>query len=149
MRPVEKRDLALMVRSLARNEKHVQSGLVCRELPCHGFRCLYHPEVEYLGLHNQPVFISCTGEQFIYVVLRIARHNPVHKCAIYAAGGLEPVPEPVTEIPQVDILTDAFPEFLPVKENEFAREDEEAFGLVALEKFVSVVQQLRQLAGIR
>ena len=54
-------------------------------------------------------------------ILRIAGHDSVDKCAVYAACLLEPCLEAVSEVPEVDILVYALLKFLSVEEYQFAR----------------------------
>jgi len=49
----------------------------------------------------------------------------------------------------VDILQNALLQLLTIVEDEFARQNDEAFGRVALEIFITVMEQLHEFAGIR
>ena len=131
MRAVEKGNLSLVIRSLARHEEHVQACLVCREFLCDRLRSLDHPKMEDLALYNEVVLISYALVDLVDGILRIARNNAVHECAVYSACCLEPCLESFSEFPEVDILIDALLEFLSVEEDEFARENDKTLCLVA------------------
>ena len=148
MRAVEQRDLPLVVRGLGRDEQHVQAGLVGRELGGDLLRRLDHPQVEDFGLVQQMVVIAHALAKLRGGVARISRDNAVHERGIHAAGLLEPGAEVRTQVPQVDVLTDALLQVLAVLEDQLAREDDEALRLVALEVLPAVVQQLGEFAGI-
>ena len=115
-----------MVRSLGRDEEHVQAGLVGRELGGDLLGGLDDPEVEDLGLVQQMVVITGTLAQLGGGIARITRDDAVHERAVHAAGVLEPVPEALSEVPQVDVLADALLQVLAVLEDQLAREDDEA-----------------------
>ena len=148
VRTVEEGDFAGMVRSLARNEEHVEACLVCREFFCYFFRSLDNPEVEDFCLDYDLVVIAYPFVNLVDGVLRIAWYDAVHEGAIYSASFFEPLFESVSELPELYILVYAFLEFPSVEENEFAREDDETFGKVTVEMEVSVIEKLGELAGI-
>ena len=148
MRAVQQGHFPFMIRGLARHEKDIQPGLVGRELFCHGFRGLDHPEVENFSLDYQMVVIPYSLMYLIYGIFRVSRNYSVHQRAIYSAGRLEPVPEAFFQSPELDILPYALLQFLSVQENKFAREYDQAFRLVSAEMPVSPVKQLRKLSRI-
>ena len=106
-------------------------------------RRLDHPQMEDLGLVQQMVVIAHAFAQLRGGIPRITRDDAVHERTVHAAGLLEPGAEILTQVPQVDILTDAFLQMLAVFEDELAREDDESLGLVALEVLPAVIQELR------
>ena len=105
--------------------------------------------MEDLGLVEEVVLVADPLAEGGSVVPRISRDDPVDKGAVDAAGGLEPLGETFTELPEVDILTDALLEMFAVFKNQFAGEEDETLGLVPLEELVPVVEELGQLSGIR
>ena len=148
MRPVEQSDFPCMVRSLARDEKHIQPGLVGREFLGDFSRGLDYPQVEDFRLYDNLVVISYSLMYLVDGVFRVSRHYPVHKGAVHSTGCVEPFAEAVPELPELYVLVDAFLELLAVEEDKLAREDDEPFGFVPLEEFIPVVQELCQLARI-
>ena len=137
-----------MVRRFGRHEEDVQARLVGRELGRHFLRRFDDPEVEDFGLVEQVVLVAGALAELCGRVAGIARHDAVDQRAVDAAGRQEPVAETVFEAPVVDILENALFQVLAIFEDEFAREEDEAFGLVALEVGVAVMQQLREFARI-
>ena len=126
----------------------MQARLVGRELRSDLLRRLDHPQVEDLGLVQQMVVIAHALAQLGGGIPRITRDNAVHKRRVHAAGLLEPGAEVRTQVPQVDVLADAFLQVFSVLEDQFAREDDETLRLVTLEVLPAVVQQLGKLTGI-
>ena len=139
MRAVEKGHLALVIRGLARNEKHVEPCLVGRELGCDLCRGLDNPEVEYFRLVEQIVLIAGTLAELGGSVARIARNDAVHEGTIDSAGILEPVAELLAEVPELDIFTNAALQFLSIQEDKFTREDDETFGHISLKVKETVI----------
>ena len=139
VRTVEKGHLALVIRGLARNEKHVEPCLVGRELCCDLCRGLDNPEVEYFRLVEQIVLIAGTLAELGGSVARIARNDAVHEGAIDSAGILEPVAELLAEVPELDIFAYAALQFLSIQEDKFTREDDETFGHIPLKVKETVI----------
>ena len=148
VRTVQKGHLPLMVRSLGRDEEHVEAGLVGRELGGDLLRGLDDPEMEDLGLVQQMVVIAGTLAQLRGGITRITRDDAVHEGAVHTARVLEPVPETFPEVPQVDVLADALLQVLAVLEDQLAREDDEALVHRSIEVLVAVIEELGELARI-
>ena len=148
MRTIEQCNLSLMIWSLARNEENVQTSLVSWEFRCNRLRSLDHPEMEDFTLYHEIVLISDTLMNLLYGILRITRHNTVNEGTIYSAGLLEPCLEFLAELPELDVLVDALLEFLAVKEDKLAWENDESLAHVAVEMLVSVIQKLCEFAWI-
>ena len=148
MRTVEQSHLSFMIWSLAWNEEHIQTSLVCRELCSNRFWSLDHPKMEDLALYNEVVLESDALVDLVDGVLRITWNDSVYECAVNSASLLEPCLEAFSEIPEVDVLIDALLELLAVKKDELARKDDESLGHVAVEVLVSVIKKLGKLAGI-
>ena len=127
----------------------MQARLVGRELRSDLLRRLDHPQMEDLGLVQQMVVIAHALAQLGGGIPRITRDNAVHERRVYAAGLLEPGAEVRAQVPQVDVLADAFLQVLAVLEDQFARENDEALRLVTLEVLPAMVQELGKLTGIR
>ena len=104
--------------------------------------------MEDLTLYNEIVLESDALVDLIDGVLWISWNNAVHQSAVYSACLLEPCLEALTEIPEVDVLIDALLEFLAVKEDKLAWEDDESLAHVTIEMLVSAIQKLGQLARI-
>ena len=148
MRTVQEGDLPLVVRSLAWYEKHIESGLVCRELGRDRFRSLNNPEVEDLTFDDKLVIVSYALVYLTDGIFRISRHDAVNKRAIDATCLLEPCLETFFKVPKLNILMYAFFQMLAIEEDEFAWKDYQTFGRIAIEMSLSMVKKLREFAGI-
>ena len=148
MRAVQEGHLSLVVRSLGRDEEHVQAGFVGGELGGNLLGSLDHPQVENLGLVQQMVVVTGTLAQLGGGVARITRDDTVYQGAVHAAGAFEPGAEFRTQVPQLDVLADALFQVFTVFEDELAGEDDKALVLGALEVLETVIQELGELAGI-
>ena len=88
------------------------------------------------------------------LLARAARNDAVYQSGAYIAVLCEPglellVIRSEVVFPQFDVLVDTFFQVMSVQENQFARHDDKAFALVALERLETTEQQLGQLARIR
>ena len=142
MGTVKKCDLSLMIRSLAGDEEYMEPGLVSREFHRDLLRSLDNPKVEYFSLVEKVVLITHTLAKSGSIVPRISGDDSVNEGAVYAASVLKPSFEPITKIPEIDILADALLEMLAVFENQLAREDNETLSHVALDVLVAMVKEL-------
>ena len=104
--------------------------------------------MENLSLDDKVILEADALMNLVDRILRITWHNAVNECTVDTASLFEPCLETFSEIPQVDVLVNALLEFLSVKENEFAREDNESLGHVTVEMLVSVIKELRELSRI-
>ena len=148
MRTVQKGNLSFVIWGFAWNEEHIQTSLVCREFLCYGFWCLDNPQMEYLTFHYKIVLVSYALVDLVYRILRIARNDTVNEGAIDSASLLKPFLEAVAKLPEVDVLIDAFLEFLAIEEDKLARKNDESLGHIALEMLISVIKKLGKLAWI-
>ena len=148
MGAIEEGYLTLVVRSLGRHEEHVEARFVGREFGGDFLGSLDDPEMENLGLVQETVVVTDTLAELGGGVTRITGNDAVHEGAVHAAALLKPGAEVRTQVPQVDILTDAFLEVPAVFEDKLAREKDEALVPGAFEILETVIQQLRELAGI-
>ena len=79
VRTIQKRNLALVVRSLRRYKLDIQSGFVGGKLGGKRFGGFYHPKMIHLA-HNQLIVIKAnTRLDDIGVVLRETRHDTVNE----------------------------------------------------------------------
>ena len=104
--------------------------------------------MEYFTLHDKIIAETDTLMYLVDGILRIARNDTVNKSAVYSASLFKPRLEAFSEVPEVDILIDAFLEFLTVKEDQLTWEDDESLALVTIEMVVSVIKELGELARI-
>ena len=159
VRTIEQRHLALVVGRLIMGEDDMQTSLIGRELACQLFdrqigSGLNHPEVESLSLNDHLVGIPYFLLDGIDVLAGEARDDAIHQRSADITRLLKPLAErlevcPEVFLPQLDILADAIHKVMTVLEDEFARHDDKSFGRVAVESTEAVVEQLRELAGIR
>ena len=140
MRSVEQGHLSFMIRGLARNKEHIQTGLVGREFLCNRLRSLYYPEMEYLALHYKIVLESYAFMDLVDGILRVSRHDAVNERAINATCLLEPCLESFFKVPELDILMNAFFQMLAIEEDKFAWKDYQTFGCISVEMSVSMVK---------
>ena len=104
--------------------------------------------MEDFGLVKEVVVVTGALAELCGVVTGITGNDAVYEGAVHAAGLFEPCAEIGTEVPKVDVLTDALLEVLAVFEDELAGEDDEALVLCAVEVLETVVQELGELSGI-
>ena len=114
----------------------------------HFLGSLDNPEVEDFGLVKKVVVVTGALAEFGGVVTGITGHNAVYEGGVYTAGVFEPCAELFAEVPQLDVLTDAFLEVLAVFEDELAGEDDKALVCGAFEILEAVIEKLGELAGI-
>ena len=110
--------------------------------------------VEGLGLHHHLVGIARPLLDGIDVLAREARDDAVHERRADVACLLEPLAERLAVgakvvLPQLDVLADAVHQVMSVLEDELAGHDDETLLHVAPEGAEAVVEQLRELGGIR
>ena len=148
MRTIEKGNFSFMIRCLAWNEEYVQTSLICREFRSHRFWSLDHPKVENLALDHKVVAVADSLMNLLNSILWIAWNDTVHKSAVYAASLLEPCLELLAELPELYVLIYALLEFLTVKEDKLAWQDDETLCHIAIEMLISAIEELSKLTRI-
>jgi hypothetical protein len=108
MRAVEQGDLTLVVRLLTGYEQHMKARLVGRELTGDLSWCLDYPQVEVLSLYDEVVAIAYLLLYLGNLLAWEARHDAVYERSIYATRLVEPLLEVSRQLPQFNVLIDAF-----------------------------------------
>ena len=158
MRTVQQGYLTLMIRLLTFSDEHVQSSILSRELlaqrlDTHVLWLLNHPQVEYLALYYQVVFISDLLLNLRNLLARKTWYNTVNQGSTNIVILCKPLLERLVVVaqilfPQLDILIDTLLEMMTVQEDQLAGHDDESFGWVPVEGLETTVEQLHQFTRI-
>ncbi|MPM67753.1 hypothetical protein SDC9_114677 [bioreactor metagenome] len=142
MRAVKQGYLTFVVRSFRRYEQYVQAGFISREFFRNFLRSFDNPQVEDLCLYYQVVIILKFFFDSIDVFAGEARYDTVNQRCINTASFFKPCFEFGTEVPKFNVLVDGFFQFVTVKEDQLAWEDDKSLALVAIKGLETMVKQL-------
>ena len=133
MRPIQQSNLTFMVWSFRRYKQYVQACLVSREFFGNLLRSLNNPQMEDFSLDHQVIVILQFFFDSCNILAGESRNYTVYQRSIYTTGFFKPSLKFFAQIPQLNVLIDRFFQFVTIQENKFAREDNQAFCLVAIE----------------
>ena len=148
VRTIEQGNLTLVVGFLRGNKQYVQTSLVSRELLLNLLRCLNDPEVEVLSLYDEVVAIANLLLNLGNLLAGEARNDAVYESCIDTARLVEPLLEVSRQLPQLDVLIDAFFQHVAIEEDELAGEDDETLGGVTVKGLPTAIEQLDEFARI-